>query len=76
MSVSAAAPVEVNALRILPWIVGIVFFMQMLDATILNTTLDALHYTFLALAILNAPSAFIFIRTGSSRAYGPITLTE
>jgi len=42
VSVSAAAPVEVNALRILPWIVGIAFFMQMLDATILNTALPSI----------------------------------
>ena len=36
------AQTDPRALRILPWIVGIAFFMQMLDSTILNTALPSI----------------------------------
>ncbi|MDR0338760.1 MAG: multidrug transporter subunit MdtD [Desulfovibrio sp.] len=39
---ASAARSGTGRLRILPWIVGIAFFMQMLDASILNTALPAI----------------------------------
>ena len=72
MSISTAAPVEAKTLRILPWIVGIAFFMQMLDATILNTALPAIaesfevsplrtHAVVIAYALIDASTPYVYI---------------
>ena len=39
-------PIEQKSLRILLWLVGIGFFMQTLDATIVNTTLPVMALGF------------------------------
>lgn len=77
-------PIEQKSLRILLWLVGIGFFMQTLDATIVNTTLPAMALGFgesplrmqsvvvaysLTMAMLIPASGWLADRFGTRRVY-------
>ena len=84
MNSPASLPTEQKSLRILLWLVAIGFFMQTLDATIVNTTLPAMARSFgesplrmqsvvvayaLTMAMLIPASGWVADRFGTRRVY-------
>ncbi len=84
MTPSTSTPAEEQSLRILLWLVAVGFFMQTLDATIVNTTLPAIARSFgesplrmqsvivaysLTMAILIPASGWVADRFGTRRVY-------
>ncbi len=78
------AEMDARTARLLPWIVAIAFFMQMLDGTILNTALPAMAATLnesplrmqsvviaylLTVALLIPASGWIADRFGTRRVF-------